>query len=357
MGWQDQGRQEHGWFGHGHGFAVTDGADLADRAELRARAKAAFEFAMERLRAATDAGWIPYRDMRDVLGELVPRWAEGAEAPPDTFRRRYFGDDANPVEAWGMQRVALAVRVADTHAKLKTAGADLSAAMMEVGLFSVHGFLQAAQKQALLHGTRDALPVQRIAERPEEEREEEEAAEKRLLPRLALTPPHVPSVEEPIGKGIMVPGIGGAAVFGGDKGPKGAPTGGREAGAKPSSPPTPGSALGSTNAETAPVATEKPPISPQKQNGHIAGTPQNQNRLKQGTLTSTFDGNAAEAEALTREAWNRGTPKDQRRPWIRDYDFGYRIGTGPKGGAQSIVRVHRDEVGKIHGHPAGPESP
>lgn len=59
MSWQDQGRQEHRWFGNGHGFAVMDGADLADRTELRARAKAAFEFAMERLRGTPDAAWVP----------------------------------------------------------------------------------------------------------------------------------------------------------------------------------------------------------------------------------------------------------------------------------------------------------
>ncbi len=253
-----------------------------------------------------------------------------------------------------MQRVALAVRIADTYAKLKVAGAELSAAMMQVGLFSVRGFLQAAQKQALLNEASDAPRVKQIAERPGEEREEEEAAEKRLLPRLPLTPPHVPSAEEPIGRGIVLPATGGAAILGGGKAARNAPTGGGEAGEKPLNPSISGSTPGSTNAATAPAAAKEPPISRQKQNGHIAGTSQNRNRLK--TPTSTFDGNAAEAEALTREAWKKGTP-DRDRSNVRDYDFGRRIGTGPKGGGQSTVRVHQDQIGRIHGHPSGQETP
>ena len=103
-------------------------------------------------------------------------------------------------------------------------------------------------------------------------------------------------------------------------------------------------------------AGETPPISRQKQAGHVRGTPQNRNRLKQGTSTSTFDGTQAEADALTQEAWERGTPT-RDRPYVREYDFGRQIGTRPNGKGQSIVRVHQDSAGEIHGHPVGRKTP
>jgi hypothetical protein len=107
---------------------------------------------------------------------------------------------------------------------------------------------------------------------------------------------------------------------------------------------------------TSPTTAEKPPISRQKQDGHIAGTPQNRNRMKIGKPTSTFDGSPAEADALTQEAWQKGTPVP-KQPGVREYDFGRRIGTGGYGGGQSSVRVSQDSAGKIHGHPAGRETP
>lgn len=97
-----------------------------------------------------------------------------------------------------------------------------------------------------------------------------------------------------------------------------------------------------------------PPISRQKQDGHVGGTPQNTNRIKQGKPTSTFNGSKAEADALTQEAWAKGTPVPGR-PGVKDYDAGRPIGTGPNGGSQTRVRVHQDANGAIHGHPSGPE--
>ena len=98
---------------------------------------------------------------------------------------------------------------------------------------------------------------------------------------------------------------------------------------------------------------ELPPISPQKQAGHIRSTPQYQNRLHQGKPTSYFD-DAETAAQLTQEAWQKGEPV-RGRPTVREYDFGRLIGTGPHGGKQTRVRVHMDSQGRMHGHPAGPE--
>ena len=96
-----------------------------------------------------------------------------------------------------------------------------------------------------------------------------------------------------------------------------------------------------------------PHISQQKQAGHVDGTPQYENRVKVGKPTSKFD-NWDDAIKYTDEAWKNGTPVPGR-PNVKDYEFGTRIGSGSKGGAQTKVRVHQDSAGKIHGHPAGPE--
>ena len=113
----------------------------------------------------------------------------------------------------------------------------------------------------------------------------------------------------------------------------------------------------SQKTEPAPPPAPKPPqIATQKQAGHIRGTPQYKNRIKQGKPTSAFR-DAAEAEAFTQEAWAKGTPVPGR-PGVKDYDFApTEVGTGPGGGAQTKVRVHMDKAGRIHGHPAGPELP
>ena len=170
MAWQDQGRQGHGWFGNGHGSAMLGSGGPVDRAELRARTFAAFEFAMDRLRGAPGQEALPHRTTRDALRDLLPRWAEAATAPPNSFRLRCFGHEADPVDAWAMQRATLAVMAADTHAGLKDAGAELADAMRTVGLPNVPGFLRAAQRQALHGDPAKSLPIQRVADKtPEEE--------------------------------------------------------------------------------------------------------------------------------------------------------------------------------------------
>ena len=94
-------------------------------------------------------------------------------------------------------------------------------------------------------------------------------------------------------------------------------------------------------------------LSRQKQAGHTPGTPQHDNRVRQGKPTSTFFGKES-GERATQIANRRGTPVPNR-PSVKEYDFGLSVGTGPNGGMQTRVRVHTDSKGRIHGHPSGPE--
>lgn len=95
------------------------------------------------------------------------------------------------------------------------------------------------------------------------------------------------------------------------------------------------------------------PINRQQQAGHVAGTPQHLNRVKQGTPTSTFFGERSGA-ALTRKTWESGTPV-RGRPQLRERIYPHTTGVGPNGGFQRGVRVSINKKGEIHGHPFGPE--
>ena len=94
------------------------------------------------------------------------------------------------------------------------------------------------------------------------------------------------------------------------------------------------------------------PIHFQKQAGHIPGTPQYKNRIKQGKTTSGFFGEGS-GNAWTQKAWRDGIPTGD--PKIKIFDAGVSVGTGPNGGMQKQIRSVMDDQGRIHGTPWGPE--
>ncbi|QIQ06943.1 hypothetical protein HA039_16410 [Streptomyces liangshanensis] len=99
-------------------------------------------------------------------------------------------------------------------------------------------------------------------------------------------------------------------------------------------------------------------ISRQKQDQHVAGTKEYEERLAQGTPTSVF-ASRSEADAYARYAWEHGSPVPGR-PNIRQYNFGKPVGRSPiprdgsAPGWQTSVRAHIDGKGRVHGHPVGP---
>jgi hypothetical protein len=102
-----------------------------------------------------------------------------------------------------------------------------------------------------------------------------------------------------------------------------------------------------------PAVREAAPINRQQQAGHVSGTPQHLNRIKQGKATSTFFGERSGA-ALTRKTWETGTPVPGR-PQLRERVYPHTTGVGPNGGFQRGVRVSINKKGEIHGNPFGPE--
>ena len=241
-----------------------------------------------------------------------------------TFAEHFFGRSADDPVAQGLRSAADLANAATTPADMAQAASKLAEAMRNIGLDRWSRFLADAQARA-----RDP---------------ETEAAIKESLKPID---PHRDAIRpvyplEALAGGAGARGVAALARAAGRAAlrqfmPESRPPSGDAATQSAERPRT----ATASNTPTAPGSARTAPISRQRQDGHISGTPQNQNRLRQGKPTSTFNGNAITADALTREAWARGTPRNQRRPWIRDYNFERRIGSGPNGGGQSIVRVHR----------------
>ena len=118
MGWIDQGRQEHGWFGHGT-------APGAASSEFRARGFAVVHFAVDDF---ADRGDLPFSIERTtkVLRSFASVMASQAGLAPNAFRLRFFRDSFDPVDCWAIQLVMRDIAGADTHAGLVQSGRALA---------------------------------------------------------------------------------------------------------------------------------------------------------------------------------------------------------------------------------------
>jgi hypothetical protein len=96
-------------------------------------------------------------------------------------------------------------------------------------------------------------------------------------------------------------------------------------------------------------------IKRQKQNEHVFGTPEYNNRLKnppkdRTKLTSVFlDG--ATAEHYVTETMKLATGRSEGGATIYEYDFKIEVGADGNGSPATRVRVIKDTQGQIHGYP------
>ena len=114
MSWINQGRQQHGWFGHGTASATAVSArDLRERAfAIAHHAREGSPFSLERT--------------TDILRGLAPMMAPASDLAPEKFRQRFFNDRFDPVDAWHIQQIMRDVAHADDHDGLKEAGHALA---------------------------------------------------------------------------------------------------------------------------------------------------------------------------------------------------------------------------------------
>ena len=132
MGYLDQGRQAHGWFGHGLSHTALDTLDRSERNEVSARTSAAVEFAIDQLATSSRSAQAQLRSSKGVLKVLMPVWASEVGLQANNFRRTFFGRDIDPVDAWHMQLITRAILHADSDLHLKDAGAELATAITTV---------------------------------------------------------------------------------------------------------------------------------------------------------------------------------------------------------------------------------
>ena len=156
MSWIDQGRQEHGWFGHGtaahdEADASTKQADPLFRPDNAARRVdyAAFSLVAHAPRHERSR-WnvVEEKGFRDDLKTAVGAWYAASSFRAATFRARFFDPHASHEVVDRLRAAASGIVDADSHAELGTASKDLAVAALAVGPDRWPRFVGAAAREA-----------------------------------------------------------------------------------------------------------------------------------------------------------------------------------------------------------------
>jgi hypothetical protein len=164
VAWQDQGRQEHGWFGHG--TAAQDDVDdatndsLFGAGGLEARIQAVAYGAVAALPPAQPEQAETLFDAAHIgrLTETMKVWIGGARLDQAQFAALFFGRAAGDPIVADLRRAAQGADMAKSHVELRQAASHLAAAMQTVGLNRWTRFTADAQERA-----RDPATVAAVA--------------------------------------------------------------------------------------------------------------------------------------------------------------------------------------------------
>jgi len=155
MSWEDQGRQEHGWFGHSTAapkdkppvttsdpiFAATNYAPRIDAI--------AHTVLMHMPRTDWHREVLSVNPERlELLRTAMTAWIAGRSLDEVAFGQRFLGSAISEVAIERLRTAAEAVRTAKTHEDLANASADLAAGMQAVGLDRWPRFLREAVTRA-----------------------------------------------------------------------------------------------------------------------------------------------------------------------------------------------------------------
>lgn len=155
--WEDQGRQEHGWFGNGTSGNEPEAFSKADLAEV-AYASVPHLAAGDRARYE---GWL-HRGGMGALQDAMPVWADGSHMPPDTFRTEFFGAHGSSEVAEYAQRIESVLDGAEPGSRGRTeryaAGKDLAGMVQAVGIHAMPMLMTVAARTA--RAARATLPPQ-----------------------------------------------------------------------------------------------------------------------------------------------------------------------------------------------------
>ena len=176
MSWQDQGRQEHGWFGSGAApEADKEGgspdAGLFEPGGLDQRIQAVIHGAVGSFPASArkHAAAQPNTAALERLTGLIKVWGRGTRMDMASFAEHFFGRSARDPVAARLHDAAMTANLAQSHAELREAADDLTAAQQMVGLDRWNAFLVDAAQRASDPATIAALEAN---ERPPDPRKD-----------------------------------------------------------------------------------------------------------------------------------------------------------------------------------------
>jgi hypothetical protein len=138
MSWLDQGRQEHGWFGHGTGpegmddSSADDGASGSLDHRLLALAYGAIAALPSSLRRQIE---VQYHDgTLSLLTAAMTAWVRGGRLDRTSFANRFFGRGADDPAVQKLRDATLGAASATSDAEMHGAAEKLADVMKAIGL-------------------------------------------------------------------------------------------------------------------------------------------------------------------------------------------------------------------------------
>jgi|GEM_PF-2750097 len=166
MSWLDQGRQQHGWFGHGTAQEATDDGsddDLFRPDGLSQRISAVVYGAVAALPPALRSRATAPSAAGNLsrLTEVMPAWIDGDRLDQTRFADLFFGRAPDDPVVTDLRSAATSAEMAHSHADLRDATGHLAQAMQTIGLDRWPRFLADAQDRA-----RDPATIAAVATSP-----------------------------------------------------------------------------------------------------------------------------------------------------------------------------------------------
>jgi hypothetical protein len=162
MSWEDQGRQYHGWFGHGMApggddpssdgvGAMFDPGNFAARIDAMAYSAVAHMPNADRHRDSATFD----RQRLERLRKIMTTWTGARSLSQTAFKERFVDPSTSGAAIEKLRAAAAAAKAATTHQDLADASADLAGAMRTIGLEKWPRFLSDAAERADANGPDD----------------------------------------------------------------------------------------------------------------------------------------------------------------------------------------------------------
>lgn len=155
MSWEDQGRQYHGWFGHGMAPAGDEppkggAGTMFDPANVAARIDAiAYSAVAHMPRTDRHRDSVAFdRPRLERLRTAMTAWMGARPLSQAAFGERFVDPSTSGAAIEKLRAAAEGVRAATTHEDLADASADLAGAMRDIGLEKWSRFLSDAAERA-----------------------------------------------------------------------------------------------------------------------------------------------------------------------------------------------------------------